>query len=327
MVGANHGGGDGVMVPAKEQNHVSLQCPRLTTTNYTPWAIMVETILKAQGLWDAIDPVTGATVDARKNYTTKAIIFQYLPEDILLQVARYEYAEDVWEAIRVRFLGADRVQKARLQTLRNELERLKMKDNETIDEFAGKLSGMLMKFRNLGSTIEDEEIVRKLLNSVPNKFLQIVAAIEQYSEIDSMPFEEAVGRLKAYEERIKGKDEEEDSQSKLLLSSSNARNKYEREINGRTKGRGRGVNGLKNHGKGADRYEKEDEEGAGPESDRDQEKGRGYGRGVGRGNYKRNLRCYECERAGHFAYECPDLKEKEEELGFAKAHEDGPALL
>ncbi|KAD5318322.1 hypothetical protein E3N88_18268 [Mikania micrantha] len=107
MAGANQGGGDGVLVPAREQNHVSLQCPKLTTTNYTPWAIMLETILKAQGIWDAIDPVTGATVDARKNYTTKAIIYQSLHEDILLQVARYEFAKDVWEAIRVRFLGAD----------------------------------------------------------------------------------------------------------------------------------------------------------------------------------------------------------------------------
>ncbi|KAD5318321.1 hypothetical protein E3N88_18267 [Mikania micrantha] len=107
MTGANQGGGDGVLVPAREQNHVSLQCPKLTTTNYTPWAIMLETILKAQGIWDAIDPVTRATVDARKNYTTKAIIYQSLHEDILLQVARYEFAKDVWEAIRVRFLRAD----------------------------------------------------------------------------------------------------------------------------------------------------------------------------------------------------------------------------
>ncbi|KAD4385432.1 hypothetical protein E3N88_25600 [Mikania micrantha] len=108
---------------------------------------------------------------------------------------KYEYATDVWETIRVRYLGAERIQKAHLQTLRSELEMLKLKDNETIDEFSGKLNGILIKFKNLGSTLEDKVIVRKLLNSVPKKFIQIVAAIEQYSEIDTMPFEEAVGRL------------------------------------------------------------------------------------------------------------------------------------
>ena len=101
-------------------SNAPLQCPKLTETNYTSWSILVETVLRAYGLWESIDPVTGATVDEKKNYTTKAIIFQTLPEDILLQVAKHKDAKDVWESIRVRYLGADRVQKARLQTLRSE---------------------------------------------------------------------------------------------------------------------------------------------------------------------------------------------------------------
>ena len=82
-----------------------------------------------------MDPVTGRTVEEKKNYTTKAIIFQTLPEDILLQVSKHKDAKDVWEAIRVRYLGADRVQKARMQTLRSELEMLRMKENEPLTNF------------------------------------------------------------------------------------------------------------------------------------------------------------------------------------------------
>lgn len=59
----------------REQGNVPLQCPRLTETNYTSWSILVETVLRAYGLWESVDPVTGGIVEGRKNYTTKAIIF------------------------------------------------------------------------------------------------------------------------------------------------------------------------------------------------------------------------------------------------------------
>ena len=92
-------------------------------------------------------------MEEKKNYTTKDIIFQTLPEDIMFQVSKHKDAKDVWEAIWVRYLGVDRVQKARMQTLRSELEMLKMKENETINEFSGKISGIVAKTKSLGSSL------------------------------------------------------------------------------------------------------------------------------------------------------------------------------
>ncbi|GKB87044.1 allantoinase isoform X2 [Tanacetum coccineum] len=65
------------------------------------------------------------------------------------------------------------------------------------------------KESNLGSRLMKKVAVEKekLLNSAPKKYLPIVASIEQYSEIETMSFEEAMGRLKAYEERLKSHDE------------------------------------------------------------------------------------------------------------------------
>ncbi|GKB91790.1 zinc finger, CCHC-type containing protein [Tanacetum coccineum] len=163
----------------REQGNVSLQCPKLTETNYTSWALLMETILKAHGLWKTIDAEDAE--DEKKAHTSKAMIFQTLPEDVLMQ-------------------------KARSQTLRSELESLKMRESETISGFASKLSSIRAKFRNLRSTLETKIIVRKLLNSVPKKFLPIVETIEQYQDLDEMSFEEAVGRLTAFEERIKSQD-------------------------------------------------------------------------------------------------------------------------
>nr|GEV52553.1 zinc finger, CCHC-type [Tanacetum cinerariifolium] len=162
------------------------------------------------------------SIDDKAENTAKGMIFQTLPQDMLMQVAQYTTAKEVWNSIKVKHLGADLVQKARLQTLKSELETLKMKPNESENEFAGKLSSIQAKFKNLGGTLKDKILVRKLLNSVPKKFLPIVASIEQYQEIDTMQFEEAVERITAFEERLKSQDEPEDNyQNKLLLVISN----------------------------------------------------------------------------------------------------------
>ncbi|KAL4578289.1 hypothetical protein LXL04_014410 [Taraxacum kok-saghyz] len=67
-----------------------------------------------------------------------------------------------------------------------------MKDNETIDDFSGKLGAIVEKFKSLGSCLDEEMAVRKFLNSVPHKYLPIVASIEQYSDLETMSLEEAL---------------------------------------------------------------------------------------------------------------------------------------
>nr|GEV98364.1 zinc finger, CCHC-type [Tanacetum cinerariifolium] len=116
----------------REQGNVSLQCPKLTETNYTTWALLMETILKAYGIWETIVAKVGEAINEKKENTSMAMIFQTLPQDVLMQVAQYSTAKEVWDSIKVKYLGADLVQKALLQTLRSELETLRMKPNEKV---------------------------------------------------------------------------------------------------------------------------------------------------------------------------------------------------
>ncbi|GJR68716.1 zinc finger, CCHC-type containing protein [Tanacetum coccineum] len=186
--------------PVKE-NPITFQCPVLTSTNYTTWAIKMEAIMDAQGLWESIEPAAGVAADEKKSKMARAFLFQAIPEDILMQVAKKKTAREVWDSLKTRFVGADRVQKARLHTLKSEFEALRMKDGESIDEYVGKLSGMVSKYNSVGATLEDEELVRKLFDTVTEKYIHLVASMEQYSDVEEMPFEEAIGRLKAYEDR------------------------------------------------------------------------------------------------------------------------------
>ncbi|KAL8257740.1 hypothetical protein R6Q59_029781 [Mikania micrantha] len=145
----------------------SYQCPMLNATNYTSWAIKMESFMDAQGLWDAIHPPAGANIDVRLGKKAGAFIFQALPKEILLQVAGHTEARVVWEALRTRFLGADRVQQAQIQTLNREFELLSMKETDSIDDFASKVGGVVSKFRTLGTTMDEKTNVKQLLNAPP----------------------------------------------------------------------------------------------------------------------------------------------------------------
>lgn len=93
----------------------------------------------------------------------------------------------------------------------SDFDRLKMKDTESIDDFGGKISELASKSAALGVTIEDVKLVKKFLKSLPrNKYIHIVASLEQVMDLNVTSFEEIMGCLKAYEERICEEEEVED---------------------------------------------------------------------------------------------------------------------
>ncbi|GJT38878.1 uncharacterized mitochondrial protein-like protein [Tanacetum coccineum] len=59
---------------------------------------------------------------------------------------------------------------------------------------------------------------KKFLTSLPRRFVHIVAALEQVLDLKETGFEDVVGRLKAYEERIKEEDKANETQEKLLYN-------------------------------------------------------------------------------------------------------------
>ena len=144
----------------------SIKCLMLTSTNYTVWAMRMKITLRVHKAWEAIEIET-ASVD--KNDLALALLFHSIPESLILQVGELEKAKQVWDAIKARYVGAERVREARLQTLMNEFDRLKMKETESIDDFGGKLSELASKSSALGVIIEETKLVKKFLSSLPRK--------------------------------------------------------------------------------------------------------------------------------------------------------------
>lgn len=178
-------------------------------------------------------------------------------------------------------MGAERVREARLQTLMADFDRLKMKETETIDDFVGKLSELSSKSMALGEEIEETKLVKKFLKCLPRKkYIHIVASLEQVLDLKTTSFEDIIGRLKAYEERVAEDEDNQEEQSKLMYANMEPQQQQTRDYNNNNfRGRGRG--------------------------------GRFFNRGRGRGRFNgprdaSRLTCFRCDKTGHVAYDCPD---------------------
>ena len=74
-----------------------------------------------------------------------------------------------------------------------------MEGDESFDEFYAKLKDIVNLAFNLGETIPEPKVVRKLLRSLPERFHAKITVIEESKDIDSIPLTELVGNLQTYE--------------------------------------------------------------------------------------------------------------------------------
>ena len=271
----------------KDFGSTSIQCPMLSPTNHTVWSMRMKVLLRVHEVWDTIEP---GSDDQKKNDVAIALLFQSVPETLILQVGEQTASKEIWNAIKSRHLGADRVREARLQTLMTEFDRLKMDDGDTVDDFAGKISGLSSKATSLGENIEESKMVKKFLKGLPrHKYIQIVASLEQVLDLNSTGFEDIVGRLKAYEERV-GEETQKEDQGKLMFSNNEEHSQRGYE---NSRGRGRGRNGR---GRGRGRSQNQNR--ASHTEDNNSKKNRS------------KLICWRCDKPGHYATVCPEKTEK-----------------
>ena len=72
-------------------------------------------------------------------------------------------------------------------------------EDESFDEFYARLKDTVNSAFNLGETIPEPKIVRKVLRSLPERFHAKIMAIEESKDIDKIPLTELVGNLQTYE--------------------------------------------------------------------------------------------------------------------------------
>jgi len=151
------------------------------------------------------------------------ILFRAVDESGFENMVKATTSKEAWDILGKVFQGVDRVKQVCLQTLRGELESMKMKESESISEYIIRVQIVVNQLNRNGETLSDTRVVEKILRSLTNNFENVVCAIEESKDLATFTVDELVGSLKAHEQRKKKKEEtlEQALQTKASIKDEN----------------------------------------------------------------------------------------------------------
>ena len=135
------------------------------------------------------------------NFNSRALnaLFNAITNEEFKKISSTETTNEAWTILQTTYEGTKTVKDSKLQRLTISFEEIKMEEDESFDEFYAKLKDIVKLAFNLGETILELKIVRKVLRSLPERFYAKITAIEELKDIDKIPLTELVGNLQTYE--------------------------------------------------------------------------------------------------------------------------------
>ena len=135
------------------------------------------------------------------NFNSRALnaLFNAVTNEEFKKISSIETAKEAWTILQTMYKGTKAVKDSKLQRLTTSFKEIKMEKNESFDKFYVKLKDIVNLAFNLGKTILEPKIMRKVLRSPPKRFYAKITAIEGSKDIDKIPLTELVGNLQTYE--------------------------------------------------------------------------------------------------------------------------------
>ncbi|KAK2366943.1 hypothetical protein QL285_080272 [Trifolium repens] len=235
---------------------------------------------------DATDAQKLAQKDLKKkDQRALFYIHQCVDEHVFEKITDSATAKAAWDTLVRCYSGDASVKKVKLQSLRKQYENLNMKNNEKVPEYISRMTLITNEMKACGETLSEQVIIEKVLRSLTPQFDYIVVAIEHSKDLSSMRIEELQSSLEAQELRLTERNSEREVEQQALKAASEI--KYQKKS----------WSEAKNRSHGAQKPET---------STSDKQK---YQKGKERFD-KTKVRCYCCQKLGHFAADCRTNKER-----------------
>ena len=158
--------------------------PLFDGTNYVYWKVRMRAFLQSldDKVWQAVEigwtepkeaPVDwdDAKIKAA-NFNSKALnaLYSAVTNEEIKKISSIETAKEAWTILQTTYEGTKVVKDSKLQRLTTSFKEIKIKEDESFDEFYAKLKDIVNYAFNLGETILEPKIMRKVLRSLPERF-------------------------------------------------------------------------------------------------------------------------------------------------------------
>ena len=158
--------------------------PLFDGTNYAYWKVRMRVLLQSldEKVWQAVKiswtkPKEVSTDwDEAKirvtNFNSRALnaLFSAVTNEEFKKISFTETAKEAWTILQTTYEGTKAVKDSKLQRLTTSFEEIKMEEDVSFDEFYAKLKDIVNLAFNLGETIPEPKIVRKVLRSLSERF-------------------------------------------------------------------------------------------------------------------------------------------------------------
>ena len=182
-------------------------------TNYAYWKVRMKAFLQSldekvqQAVkigWTKPKEAPADWDDAKikaENFNNRALnaLFSAVTNEEFKKISSTETAMEAWTILQKTYKGTKAVNDSKLQRLTTSSKEIKREEDESFDEVYAKLKDIVNSAFNLGKTIPETKIVRKVLRSLPERFHTKITVIKESKDINKILLTELVGNLLTYE--------------------------------------------------------------------------------------------------------------------------------
>ncbi|CAL1387753.1 unnamed protein product [Linum trigynum] len=226
--------------------------------DFDHWSMLMENLLRSKEYWAVVqdgirEPAQGEELTEAqqrvleerrlRDLKAKNYLFSSIDKSILKTITQKATVKELWDSMKTRYQGSERVKKSQLQSLRRSFELLQMKEGESVTDYFGRVMTVANSMRNCGELMPDVKIVEKVLRTLTAKFNFIVCSIEESKDIEELSVEALQSSLLVHEQKfIKQSEEEQALKVTFEYGGRGGRGPERGMYQGRGRGRGRGLN-------------------------------------------------------------------------------------
>ncbi|CAM8978805.1 unnamed protein product [Rhodiola kirilowii] len=164
---------------------------------------------------ESLQPAEQKLLDeARK---AKNYLFQAIDKSILKTNTQKSTSKLLWDSMKAKYQGNERVKQAQLQKLRRTFEMLEMKSGEAIADYFGRVMSNTNDMKNNGEILEDVKIVENILRTLTEEFNFVVCSIKESKDIDEISIDELQSSLLVHEQKEEEEEEEEEDLEQAIV--------------------------------------------------------------------------------------------------------------